>query len=670
MSTPAWHTKCRIREEVRAGALRLAEFAADLNAVRTGEAPAVYRDANEFFYRTFPTYNLKRLVRDCLQRLAGHGGVPVIRFDVSYGGGKTHTLITLLHLAEQATRLADHPTVREFVQFSGLQEVPRARVALLPFDKFDVHEGLVVYGPDGGTRRVRTPWGALAYQLAGDAGYARVKAHEDGYDPPAEPLLADLLREPEKKGLGTLLLLDEAVWYCRAAVNQNARHLGTLKDFFHSLVQATVKVNRCAFVATLISSAVEARDATGALVLQALEDEFAKTQRTRKIDTIDRAILVRVETSPRGSGDAEISIEELRELARSSGVEVFDSIIQYRPTCDPKFVLGKGKLSQLIMRAMQIGANLLIFDHELTPAQLRSIADFTEMKVIDRTQLILDIFAKRAQSREGKIQVELAQLKYRLPRLAKRDKALSRLAGGIGARGPGEQKLEIDRRRVRDRIHQLEREIEKIAQSRKQKKVSRIKKDLPIISIVGYTNAGKSTLLNTLTKSAVFTEDRLFATLDPKSARLRFPRDREAIITDTVGFIRNLPPDLFAAFRATLDELKDADVLLHLVDLSNPYFEEHIRAVEEILTELEIAEKPTLLVFNKIDRIEDKSLIKHLCLRFGAVAISALDPDSLNPLLVRLSTVVEELAFDGRGKEGYRESPEDTIKTETEEIWV
>jgi len=404
--------------------------------------------------------------------------------------------------------------------------------------------------------------------------------------------------------------------------------------------------------------------------IQALEDEFAKTQRTRKIDTIDRAILVRVETSPRGSGDAEISIEELRELARSSGVEVFDSIIQYRPTCDPKFVLGKGKLSQLIMRAMQIGANLLIFDHELTPAQLRSIADFTEMKVIDRTQLILDIFAKRAQSREGKIQVELAQLKYRLPRLAKRDKALSRLAGGIGARGPGEQKLEIDRRRVRDRIHQLEREIEKIAQSRKQKKVSRIKKDLPIISIVGYTNAGKSTLLNTLTKSAVFTEDRLFATLDPKSARLRFPRDREAIITDTVGFIRNLPPDLFAAFRATLDELKDADVLLHLVDLSNPYFEEHIRAVEEILTELEIAEKPTLLVFNKIDRIEDKSLIKHLCLRFGAVAISALDPDSLNPLLVRLSTVVEELAFDGRGKEGYRESPEDTIKTETEEIWV
>ena len=276
MTTGAWHQKCRLREEVRSGTLRLAEFAADLNAVRTGEAPDVYRQGDAFFSRTFPTYNLKRLVRDGLLRLAGQGGVPVIRFDVSYGGGKTHTLITLLHLAERGADLADHPTVREFLQFTGVEEAPRARVALLPFDKFDVHEGLLVYGPDGRTRQVKTPWGALAYQLAGDAGYARVKAHEEGYDPPAEPILVDLLREPGKHGLGTLVLLDEAVWYYRAAVNNDARRLGILKDFFHSLIQAAVKVDRCCLVATLIASAVEARDATGALVLQALEDEFRR----------------------------------------------------------------------------------------------------------------------------------------------------------------------------------------------------------------------------------------------------------------------------------------------------------------------------------------------------------------------------------------------------------
>ncbi len=276
MITMSWHERNRLREEVKAGTLRLAEFAADLNAVRTGDAVPVYRAPEAFFSRTYPTYNLKRLVRDGLLRLAGKGGVPVIRFDVSYGGGKTHTLITLLHLAERGSEMIDHPTVHEFSQFAGLAELPRARVALLPFDKFDVHEGLVVFGPDGGTRRVRSPWGALAYQLAGDAGLARVKSHEEGFDPPAEPILVDLLRAPQKEGLGTLILLDEAVWYYRALVNQDATKLGTLKDFFHSLIQAVVKVDRCVLVATLIASPVEARDATGALVLQALEDEFRR----------------------------------------------------------------------------------------------------------------------------------------------------------------------------------------------------------------------------------------------------------------------------------------------------------------------------------------------------------------------------------------------------------
>ena len=302
----------------------------------------------------------------------------------------------------------------------------------------------------------------------------------------------------------------------------------------------------------------------------------------------ERAILVRVETNPR---NRENSLGELKELAASCGVEVFDAVIQHRPEIDPKYLIGKGKLSDLVIRALQIGANLLIFDHELTPAQIRSITDFTELKVIDRTQVILDIFAQRAHSRDGKIQVELAQLKYLLPRLIEKDTAMSRLTGGIGGTGPGETKLEIDRRRVRDRIHHLEEGMKNIQKGRNTRRSSRERAGLPVISIVGYTNAGKSTLLNALTNSDVLVEDRLFATLDPKSSRLRFPRDTEAVITDTVGFIRDLPKELFAAFRATLDELHEADVLLHVIDVSNPDFEAHIAAVEKILEDLGIAGK-------------------------------------------------------------------------------
>lgn len=374
--------------------------------------------------------------------------------------------------------------------------------------------------------------------------------------------------------------------------------------------------------------------------IQALESEFAKKQKTRKVDSADRAILIRVETSP--LADSRGFLDELKELARSCGVEVFDSIIQYREQTDPRFILGKGKISELVIRAMQIGANLLIFDHEMQPAQLRSITDFTEMKVIDRTQVILDIFAQRAHSREGKLQVELAQLKYLLPRLVTKNTAMSRLTGGIGGRGPGETKLEINRRRVRDRIHRLERELLQIERAREQRRVKRGKMGLPVISIVGYTNAGKSTLLNTLTRSSVFTEDRLFATLDPKSSRLRFPRDTEAIITDTVGFIRDLPRDLFAAFRATLDELHEANVLLHVIDISNPNFESHIGAVEKILEELAIIRKPTIRVFNKADRFPDKAMLQNLCLRFGAIAVSALNPETLPPLAERMEAMIDQ----------------------------
>lgn len=369
-----------------------------------------------------------------------------------------------------------------------------------------------------------------------------------------------------------------------------------------------------------------------------LEADFARHQRTRPVAAADRAFLIRVETDPRG--DPEGSLAELRELARSGGVQVFDSAVQYRDTLDPRYVMGKGRLSDVVIRALQMGANLLVFDHELTPAQVRSIAAFTEMRVIDRTQLILDIFAQRAHSREGKIQVELAQLKYLLPRLVGRHTALSRLAGGIGARGPGETKLEIERRRIRERISLLERQLKGISQDRNVRRLRRERSGLPVIAIVGYTNAGKSTLLNTLTKSDVLAEDRLFATLDPKSARLRFPRDTEAVITDTVGFIRDLPKDLFAAFRATLDELHEAHLLLHVIDCANSDFEHQILAVERILGDLKLLNKPLLRVFNKEDLRPDKEALAAQCRRFDAVAVSALRRETLPPLTAKIEEML------------------------------
>lgn len=368
--------------------------------------------------------------------------------------------------------------------------------------------------------------------------------------------------------------------------------------------------------------------------IAALEDEFTRQQKTRRIDAVEKAILVRVEKNPLSG--AHESIEELRQLAETCGVEVFDTQIQYRSQPDPKYMVGRGKLSGIDLRATQIGANLLIFDHELTPAQVRSIADFTGLKIIDRTQVILDIFARRAHSRDGKIQVELAQLKYLLPRLMHKDTSLSRLAGGIGGVGPGETKLEIDRRRIRERITRLEKDLKAINKARRQRRGKRNKSGLPVISIVGYTNAGKSTLLNTLTQSSVLVENKLFATLDTKSARLRFPRDTEAIITDTVGFIRNLPRELFAAFRATLDELDDADLLLHVIDISNSQFEEQVAAVERILDELDIRNKPAIKVFNKADRFDDKEMLHNLCRRHEAVAVSALDRSTLFALLEKI----------------------------------
>jgi GTP-binding protein HflX len=258
-----------------------------------------------------------------------------------------------------------------------------------------------------------------------------------------------------------------------------------------------------------------------------------------------------------------------------------------------------------------------------------------DIKVIDRTMLILDIFSQRARSREGKLQVELAQLKYLLPRLVTKNTAMSRLTGGIGGRGPGETKLEINRRRVRDRIAQLEKSIDQVRRQRKQQRSRRMKKKLPVISIVGYTNAGKSTLLNTLTKSRELVENRLFATLDPSSRRLRFPRDIEVIITDTVGFIKDLPQDLVVAFRATLEELENADLLLHVVDISNPRCLDQIRSVERILADLNLNRIPTIRALNKQDLV-GRETVQHLSERLEGIPISANCSATLPPLIERM----------------------------------
>lgn len=375
--------------------------------------------------------------------------------------------------------------------------------------------------------------------------------------------------------------------------------------------------------------------------IRSLEEEFRRTQGPRDVDdSRERAVLVGVSNGKRLL--AEESFRELHELAQSAGLFVMDAIMQHRETIDPKFLLGKGKLNELIIRSYQVGAEVLVFDHDLTPAQARTIADMTELKIIDRTQLILDIFAQRAHSRAGKVQVELAQLKYQLPRLGTRDDALSRITGGIGARGPGETKLEIDRRRARDRIRNLEKELAHLQKGRHQRRAKRQRHQVPVISIIGYTNAGKSTLLNTLTHSEVEVKDQMFATLDPTSRRLRFPRDLEVIITDTVGFLRDLPKDLVEAFRATLEELEDADLLLHVVDQSNPDFEEHITAVNRILEELHLDQIPQLLVFNKADRVESQ-FAETLCTRYNGVSIAAIHKPTLRKLVLRVQEEILRL---------------------------
>jgi len=369
-----------------------------------------------------------------------------------------------------------------------------------------------------------------------------------------------------------------------------------------------------------------------------LEAEFARRSRALAVRAKDgRALLIHVHEKDDRRSKPEESIRELRELARTAGTEVADAFIQTRDRIDPKFVMGRGKLDDVVMRAIELDAETLIFDRDLTPAQAAAIASVSDLKVIDRSQLILDIFAQRAEGRDGKLQVELAQLKYSLPRLGLKDDSLSRLTGGIGGRGPGETKLEIGKRRAKERVTHLEAQLKQLGRQREQRRRRRTREGVPTVAIVGYTNAGKSTLLNALTGAGVLAEDKLFATLDTRSRSLRVEwagyGDRAIVITDTVGFIRDLPKDLFAAFRATFEEAAVADLLLHVVDASDPARDDHVRTTEKLLEELELDRIPRVVVFNKADLIgpAERRLIARGAA--DAVVVSATDRESTRPLL-------------------------------------
>lgn len=351
----------------------------------------------------------------------------------------------------------------------------------------------------------------------------------------------------------------------------------------------------------------------------------------------EKAILVLL-PEPREEWQEEELYQELAELSRTAGLEVVDSLIQHRSTPDAAYYLGRGKLEELHQLCMSQDVDCVIFDHSLSPSQLFNLGKALEVKVLDKTMLILDIFAQRAQSREGKLQVELAQASYMLPRLLGQGMNLSRQgggskSGGVGTRGPGETKLETDRRRIRQRIQMIQQELQEVRRHRAVQQKSKLRNGLPLVALVGYTNAGKSSLLNALTDEQIYAEDQLFATLDPTTRAFYLPNGSKALLTDTVGFIRDLPPQLIEAFKATLDELQYADLLLHVIDISNPNFENQLAAVENILQQLHLEEKPRIYVFNKIDCIEEIPPITSRLERESCCYISAVQSQHLNVLL-------------------------------------
>ena len=376
-----------------------------------------------------------------------------------------------------------------------------------------------------------------------------------------------------------------------------------------------------------------------AATAEALEEELARrSDDTREASDAPRALLVSVAAQPRII--QERNLDELAELARTAGLVVAGRMVQRVAQVNPKFILGKGKMAELEVLALEGLAGILVFDGELSPAQLHNLADITERKVLDRTQLILDIFAQHAVTRAGKLQVELAQLRYTQPRLTGKNRAMDRLMGGIGGRGPGETKLETDRRRSRERMARLRKELDQLRRQRAFTRSRRARRGIPLAALVGYTNAGKSTLLNNLTRSEVLAENKLFATLDPTTRRLRFPAEREIILADTVGFIRNLPRELMDAFRATLEELESADLLVHVADASHPDLLQQITSVETILEELELQHMPRILLLNKWDLLDVPARAELADAFPHAIPVSARTGDGLKRLLEVLENML------------------------------
>jgi GTP-binding protein HflX len=351
----------------------------------------------------------------------------------------------------------------------------------------------------------------------------------------------------------------------------------------------------------------------------------------------EKTVLVGLEHNGVSRWDLQDSLEELRELAATAGAKVVDTVTQKLDHPTAPYYIGKGKAEEVAARCTETGAGSIIFDDELSPAQGRNLEEVTSKKILDRTQLILDIFARRARSREGRLQIELAQLQYLLPRLTRMWTHLSRQTGGIGTRGPGETQLEVDRRRVQERIARLQKDLEEVRKHRAIQREGRARHQWPVVAIVGYTNAGKSSLLNRLTNAGVIAEDKLFATLDPTTRQFVLPNKLKVLFTDTVGFIRKLPTTVIESFKATLEELKSADLLVHVVDLSHPQWEDHIASTEAVIRELEADGKHTLVVFNKIDRLENPEAVQAAMARHpNSVAISVKTGENLQEFVDEL----------------------------------
>ena len=351
----------------------------------------------------------------------------------------------------------------------------------------------------------------------------------------------------------------------------------------------------------------------------------------------EKTVLVGLEHNGVSRWDLQDSLEELRELAATAGAKVVDTVTQKLDHPTAPYYIGKGKAEEVALRCAETGAGSIIFDDELSPAQGRNLEEVTSKKILDRTQLILDIFARRARSREGRLQIELAQLQYLLPRLTRMWTHLSRQTGGIGTRGPGETQLEVDRRRVQERIARLQRDLEEVRKHRAIQREGRARHQWPVVAIVGYTNAGKSSLLNRLTNAGVLAEDKLFATLDPTTRQFVLPNKLKVLFTDTVGFIRKLPHTVIESFKATLEELRTADLLVHVVDLSHPQWEDHIAATDAVIRELEADGKHTLVVFNKIDNVANPEAVQAAMARHpNSVAISVKTGENLQEFVDEL----------------------------------